>query len=338
MPGSLLQDILGSPREILDKITIVDAKKTPFLSGLDKAGSFANTNMHIEWPVDAEEEPSENAVPDGKDVDSFDNAEDQYGIIENRGQWSRRSGMVGKLAGKVQAQAGIKNKKAYAITKKLMQLKRDIEIRIAGDGSAAIGTKIAGNKSRSIGDYLSVTAQATYPVPAAFRTPTASVYSGALSAMTEATVQGIGESIFSVTGTKKDMALVCGTAIKKLFTGFGQTELGCTNVMSSIRVINQDASSRKLINTVDRWEGDFMNVEIIPTVWNAYLDASGVKQPTVTTKRGYFIDWERWAIRWAQMPDAEDLPNSGGGEKFLVDAIWTLVGYNPLDQGAILGS
>lgn len=338
MPGSLLQDILGSPREILDKITIVDAKKTPLLSGISKGDTFAKTNMHLEWPVDAEEEPGENAVPDGKDVENFDRADDSYAIIENRGQWSRRAGMIGKLAEKVQAQAGIPNKKAYAITKKLMQLKRDIEIRIAGDGTATVGTKIAGNKSRGMGDFLTATAQTVYPVPEAFRTPAASIYSGALSAMTEDSIQALGESIYNQCGTKKDMALVCGTAIKKAFTKFGQTQLSTDNVMSTVRVINQDAASRKLVNTVDRWDGDFFNLELIPTVWNAYLDANGAKQATVTSKRGYIIDWDRWAIRWAQMPDAEDLPYGGGGEKFMVDAIWTLIGLNPLDQGAIKAS
>ena len=50
----------GSQRDLLDAITMVDAKETPFMAMVPKVA--APINALYEWPVDIAEAPDDNAV------------------------------------------------------------------------------------------------------------------------------------------------------------------------------------------------------------------------------------------------------------------------------------
>lgn len=331
MPGQMAQDVVGSHRDLADVVTVVDAKETPFFSMVPKDRQVYS-NLLMEWPVDENEEPTENAVVEAKDVTEFDNALDKYAVLQGRMQWFRRSAMVGKLAQDVQNQAGIRDKKAKAVAKKIIQLKRDIEGRLCGDGDVVVGTGSVANKTRGVGSWINNSAQGVYPVPADYRPPAASIESTATASLTEANVQDVLESQYKQSGRKKTYSLICGTTLKKVFRDFQQTQFSDTNVASAIRVYNQDSASRKIVATVDTYEGDFGTYELIPSLWLAYWDANGATQAAVTGARGYSLDMFMWAIRNKQRIQARDLPDLGGGPRCLIDAICGLVCWNPLGE------
>ncbi len=202
----------GSQRDLMDAITMVDAKETPFMAMVSKG--TAPVNALYEWPVDKQETPGHNAVADGTAADiavaDFDNAQTSYDICSNRVQWFRRQAMVGKLAQNVQNQAGIKDHYAHAVTKKLTQLKRDAEVRFCADSifagtttsSTAVDTTVRlydarahsnsaatvaeggsgtaagatlGNRTRSLGEFINP-ANNEDAIPTAYKCPDGNVF------------------------------------------------------------------------------------------------------------------------------------------------------------------
>lgn len=340
MAGIYAQDIASfGQRDLLDVITSVDAKTTPLLSMFSKKDAKMGEDALVkEWPVDNEENPISNlnngyAVPEGADVGTFDNTNANYAILSNRIQWVRCAAQVGKLAMVTQNQAGVKNKKARAIKKKLTQLARTIETIIAGDGDSQVGTAVIGNKLKQVGSFLSTSQSGATAVPAAYTPPGAQVTTPTVSALTEANIQSILTSIFGQTGRNVTRQLVSGTALKAKFVDFTRTASG-TNAYSNVRVWNQDATSKKIVSVVDVFQGEYGVVELFPTLWNNYSYTTNLGD----VNRGYLIDQDRWSLDFKQQAQVMELPDQGGGPRFAADAVFTLVCYNPLDQAAIKGS
>ena len=412
----------GSQRDLMDAITMVDAKETPFMAMVSKG--TAPINALYEWPVDKQETPAHNAVADGTAADiavgDFDNAQTSYDICSNRVQWFRRQAMVGKLAQNVQNQAGIKDHYAHAVTKKLTQLKRDAEVRFCADsifagtttGSSAVDTTVRlydarahsnsstsvaeggsgtpagatlGNRTRSLGEFINP-ANNEDAIPDAYKCPDGNVFevdktgtthegtadsgdSGIetdkaapaplASALTESQVESVLQSIYEQTGKTQNLTLLCGPNLKKRFKDFTQTQFGSDSTSSSIRSYNADLKDKRIISTVDIYEGDFGTLELVPTLWNSYgfgasaLDTSapsggGFTQtgtfsgsdcvdPQLDGKTkgyGYVLDWDLIELRFNQMPQVQELPDLGGGRRFAVDMIAGLVVKNPLGLGA----
>ena len=417
----------GSQRDLLDAITMVDAKETPFMAMVPKGS--APINALYEWPVDKEETPGHNAVADGTAADiavaDFDNAQTSYDICSNRVQWFRRQAMVGKLAQNVQNQAGIKDHYAAAVTKKLTQLKRDAEVRFCADsiwagtttGSSAVDTTVRlydgrahsnstasvseggsgtaagttiGNRTRTLGEFINPNNNED-AIPSAYKCPDGNVFehkketgefespstddttgleadnadaAPLTTALTEAQVENVLQSIYEQVGKTQNLTLLCGPNLKKRFKDFTQTQFGTDGTTndasaSSIRSYNADLKDKRIISTVDVYEGDFGTLELVPTLWNSYGFGASSKDTSATAAQGftqtgtfsgsdcvdpqldgktkgygYVLDWNLIELRFNQMPQVQELPDLGGGRRFAVDMITGLVVKNPLGLGA----
>ncbi len=341
----------GSQRDLLDAITAVDSKNTPFFSIVPKGS--APTNILFEWPVDKQLAPVDSATIDGTDLahsntaasSDFDNAQGDYDVLSNRVQWFREQALVSKLTQDVQNQAGISNHKAYAVRKKLLQLKRIIETTMCADeftynsgsdtftADVVTGSSSAANRTRSLGTWID---DGNTNIPSAYRTPAASIESSATSAnLTEAEVNAVLQSIYEETGMNDVFTLICGPSLKSRFKDFTQTQFANDNVASAVKVFNQDMTTRKIVNTIDIYEGDFGTVELLPSLWlNHDLGYSNTNLGTSAKSRGYVLNTNLLEMRFNQMPKVTDLVDNGGGPRFAVDAIAGLCVKNPLGLGA----
>ena len=365
----------GSQRDLLDSITMVDAKETPFFSMAPKGS--APTNALFEWPVDVNETPGDNATADGTDLGDSDYVAGapttSYDVMANRVQWFRRQAKIGKLAQNVQNQAGIKDHYAYSVTKKLLQLKRDAEVRFcSANVSQNTGSSLyysaqvaantgsgstTGNKTRGLGEFLNPATDETSHIPASYKTPADSVigryHNGSAwtgtdtqaSALTEANVETVLQSIYEQTGKTQSLTLLAGPNLKKRFKDFTQTQFGSDATTadasaSSIRSYNADLKDKRIISTVDVYEGDFGILELVPTLWNNYGfsgDGTGTIDDQASGRNsgcGYVIDWDLIEMRFNQLPQVTELPDLGGGRRFAVDLIAGLAVKSPLGMGA----
>jgi len=141
------------------------------------------------------------------------------------------------------------------------------------------------------------------------------------------------ESIYQQTGQQKDFDLICGTAVKKLFTGFATYVPSAVSTVP-LRRFNQDASSKSIIATVDFWQGDFGSVKLILSTFMA-AGATGASAANIKNGRAYLIDWDQFELRYNRMPGYQENPNLGGGPRGYIDAVCGLVVYNPLGLGKI---
>ena len=123
---------------------------------------------------------------------------------------------------------------------------------------------------------------------------------------------------------------MCGPTLKRQFTNFTRTQFATTNVASSLRTYSSSAEDRKIVSTVDIFEGDFGGVVLMPTLWNAKFSSAAA-----IARRGYMILPDLFEQRFKRFPRVKKLENAGGGERFLVDAICTLVCKSPLPMAKL---
>lgn len=330
--GQLMQEVTGSERDLLDNLTVVMAGETPILATIGKGGK--SVNMDMEWPVDTYEKPRFNATPDGAPVTKTDNAFTKYAVLKNRMQWIRESAKVGKLAQNVQSQAGVPDKGAKALRKKMEQVWLNAECAFGSDQEYAVGDGVTGDVTRGMGAFIASGAQTTNPVDANYRPPAASINATATASLTEANVTAVVTSMWTQRKKRMNYATICGVNFKARFKDWQQFTAGTTNVATAIKTYNMDAEEKKIMSTVDIFETDGGVLELIPSFWLAQWGATGTDlAAAVQAARAYVIDPERWEVRWHQTPAKEDLANDGGGKRFMVDAIAGLVCFNPLDQG-----
>lgn len=328
MAGTLVQNVRGDQRALVDRVTLVNAQSYPIMASVNKGETI--NNVLYEWPVDKYEDAEDNAVVDGKDVDVFDDALSQYEVLSNRVQWLREEAMVSKLSQDVQNQAGVRDKRAYSVKKKIEKLWRDIESAFGSDNEMQVGTGTLPNKLRGLGVWIQNGAQTVNPVPAAYRTPSASIHTTALSNLTESAWQALLQSIWENSHDDITYTAFVGATLKRHITGYTNTSTGSTNVVAPVRTYEQMADTKKIVNVIDYYEGDFGRVELVPTRYNAKLTSTAAN-----TRRGYILSMKNVDLVWKQMPQVQPLPDLGGGPRFCVDAIVGLRLYNPLSHGKV---
>jgi len=388
----------GSNRDLLNAITLVDAKECPFMAMVPKAGGV--TNLNFEWPVDKELTADDNATIDGHDLQhgfssvntdgddesDFGHVLDQYAIMDNRVQWFRRAALVSKLTESATNLAGVANQRAFAVRKQLLALKRDMEVRLCADdipkttdevyynANAVTGSSTAGNKTRALGKFIDPYAAAG-DVPAGYVTPAASTLEtdatrndyatditddGTTTSvnLTEDQVNAVLQSVYEQTGKINTKTLLCGPNLKKRFKDYTAVTSGSTNSAVVARSYGASLADKKVISTVDAYEGDFGSIVLVPTLWNAFHgwssgNVSGTKghawagtDPDSNTagnqnegcnpnlSYGYLLDMDLVELRFHQLPQVQPLPNQGAGERFAVDAIAGLCVKNPLGLAA----
>jgi len=387
----------GSNRDLLNAITLVDAKECPLMAMIPKAGGV--TNLNFEWPVDKELTAEDNATIDGRDLQhgfdstntdgasesDFGHVLDEYAIMDNRVQWFRRAALVSKLTESATNLAGVANQRAYAVRKQLLALKRDMEIRLCADhipatggtkkgfydAGAVTGSSTKGNKTASLGAFIDDHDTAGI-VPAGYHTPAASVFDAdatdndaatvtngssataitTAAELTEDQVNGVLQSIYEQTGKISTKTLLCGPNLKKRFKDYTAVSTGSgTGAATVARTYGANLADKKVISTVDVYEGDFGTIQLVPTLWNAFNfpTASESGNPTKAISwsglgngaganpnlsYGYVLDMDLLELRFHQLPQVQPLPNQGAGERFAVDAIAGLCVKNPLGLGA----
>jgi len=326
----------GGREDLSNLIANVDARSTPFTSMAKKGKKPGNALMS--WQMDAFEDPKITGFVDGTDVDMtqasttetaanpvFVNPAANRVLASNYVQMFRRTFRVSSLANEIQVVAGVKSELANGIAKKLVELKRDMELVFLNDGDAQVD---AGGTTpyltKALGSFLDATGE-TGTCP---QQVDSNFYCNAREAtatttdLTEANVQDVLKTLFENSGTIRDYDLLLGTTLKRAFTNFTQSTLSATIGASPIKTFSQDAASKSFINAIDVFEGDFGRLRLHPSTFIA-------RGGTVTQAVGYVIPFEQAEIRYGKLPQIKELTDNGGGPARLIEAVAALVIHNP---------
>lgn len=324
MPATQEISQVGKREDLSNIVAIADAKNTPVTSMLRKGEKPKNTLY--EWQVDGYDTAKVTGVVDGKDVESYEDASAKRRRLQGRVQLFRRAPKVSKMAEEVSVVAGIPSEFDKAKAKKTIELKRDIETRILGDyESQADDGADDGYEFRGLGNWISNSAQTDLPVHVDYRTPTASIYSSALTDFDEDDLSALLQSRWGQTGTTDELMGFLGADVKRTISNFTRYDVDKSGT-GHVRMFNQDAQDALLFNKVDIYDGDFGRVELILSSF------------VPNAKRGYILDMRMLELRPHTNPYFRELEDRGGGRNGLIEAIVGLACLNPLAHAKIAAS
>ena len=328
MSQGLVHPATGLREDLADVISVIDQKNTPVTSRI-KAGSDLTNGSVFSWQADSYNDPSFDGVLTNADVTTFDDPAKNRVLLSGRAQKFRRSIKVDDFAQNVDNIAGVGKKKEMArgVSRALIELKRDMESAFCSSNDSQEQSGVNPYKTRGLGSWISSSAQTDLPVPASFRTPSASINTTATASLTESDVAAVLQSVYEQTGTIDTMDLVTGPNLKKRFSEFTRYSSG-SNTALSTRQYTASLNDRTVISTVDTYIGDFGTINLVPTLFNAKDAAAAVQ-----SARGYLLNMDMLESRYGRRPRFQELEDQGGGPRGLVDAIAALVCWNPKGLG-----
>jgi hypothetical protein len=319
---------VGKREDLADYISLVDAKDTPVTSMIPKGSKPGNTTFT--WQMDNMPAAVSTGTVDGVDVSSYSNLNSGRATQSNYIQIFQRVVRVSPLAVDVSNVAGLRDELAGQVAKGIKTIKRDIELTVCSTNDAQAD---AGGSTpyltKALGDFISTSGGSVFQVPAAFRTPSASVNTTATGSFTEADPQAVLTSIYGQTGSMKNYDCVVGTTMKRAFsnllftTGITTTSTGGVTGAgaTAVRTFSRDANAQTYVSSIDIFEGDFGTLKLHPSQFlpQAYY--------------GYVLDMDLLELRYANLPEVKELPDAGGGPIRMIRAVAGLIAKNPLGLG-----
>jgi len=305
---------ISNREDLSNELTLLAPEETPLLSLCAKGKS---SGTFSEWTADVLSAPSTAGISEGTDVTAFDDKFASRARLGNYTQIFRRDYIVSNLQQAVSS-VGPANV-AQAEAKSMRELKRDVEAAICSDNDRTVengaGTPYA---LRGLGDWLDSAGPSD--VPAAYRTPSASIQ---LSAPNETTFNDIIASIYTVNGEANNLTLIAGVALRKVISNFTRSSGAATS--EAVYTVNQDASAKKVTHAVSIYESDFGIVNVI----------NGNPACMPSANRGYVVNPKYLGFNTLIPMGSTRLENQGGGERGFVDMVGTLVCKHPGAHGKI---
>ena len=312
-PGSAV----SNREDLTDILTILAPQETPVLSSATKSKATATTH---EWTVDGLSAPVATGIAEGADVTSFADKFSGRARIGNQIQTLRRDYMVSNIQNAVDSVGPAKIAQAEA--KATREIKRDIEktlmsanVKASENGAGTVNTM------SGLDTYISSSGPAD--VPAAYRTPAASIHSS--GDFTETVLNNLITSNFRVSGTSNSLMLVADTALRRIISDFARLS-GSTDY--TVRSVNSESSSKKITLGVEMYESDHGMVSVV----NMNPDCA----PDTTNKDyGFLLNTDFYGVADLIGLGSTRLPDLGGGQRGFVDWTGTLVVNHPGAHGKI---
>jgi hypothetical protein len=308
---------VSNREDLSNELSILAPEETPILSLCGKGKASAT---YTEWTVDSLAAPATTGISEGSDVTSFSDKFADRARLGNYIQLMRRDYIVSNLQQAVTS-VGPANV-AQAEAKSMREIKRDIEATIASDNEMTVengaGTPYG---MRGLGKWIQSTAQATNPVPAAYRTPSGSIIASTLSESSFNTMIG---SIFAKNGEMNSLTLVANVALRQLISNFTRATPASAGVTYHV---NQDATSKQITLSVNLYDSDFGLVKIV--------NGNPSCMPTGSTNVGYVLNPKYLGFNTLIPMGATRLENQGGGERGFIDVAGTLCVKHPQAHGKI---
>ena len=296
---------IGNREDLSDIIYNISPTDTPFMSSIGK--EKAEGTLH-EWQTDALAAAATNAQVEGDEI-AF-TAVVPTKRINNRTQISRKSVIVSGTQDTVNT-AGRNQELAYQISKNAKELKRDMELVLCNNQSAAVGGAAAARTSSGLASWIqtNISAIGANGAVGGVDTPGILRTNGAQRAFTEAQLKGVAASCWNSGGDPSMIML--GSFNKQKLSGFtgGSTKM-------------TQADDKKLVAAIDIYESDFGSMTVVPNRFSRSRDVF-VLQP------------DMWAVAYLRDFQMIDLAKTGDAEKKAMLAEYTLVAKNEAANGAI---
>lgn len=303
---SLTYDVASNREDLMDVIYNVDPTDTPFIV---RAMQNSASAIKHEWPIDTLTAASpDNAVPEGDEATITDMTDPER--RDNYTQLSEKTPSVSSTQQAVDS-AGVDDYFDYQIVKATKEIRRDMESSLLANkakaaGSSGVARVLAGIEAWIATNYSTAT-DGTAPTGDGSNTRTAGT---TVAALTEDPLYSDNLAAIWENGGQPDLTMV-GSQNKKVISGFSGR---------ATRI--KEAEDRTLIATIDIYDGDFSQLEIIANRWQNVGSVFNLQS-------------DMWAVSYLQPVGWEYLAKRGHSDEALVSTEYTLEARNEKASGAI---
>ena len=298
---------IGNREDLSDIIYNISPTETPFISSIGKEKA---TGVLHEWQNDSLRAAAANAQVEGDEI-AF-TAVVPTTRVNNRTQISRTSVIVSGTQDTVNS-AGRNNELAYQISKSSKELKRDMEVVLTANQSAAVGGAAAARTSSGLTSWIqantSVGTNGANGAVGGVDTPGVLRTDGTQRAFTEAQLKDVVKQCWDSGGDPSMIML--GSFNKQKLSGF----TGGSTKMSQ-------ATDKTLVAAIDIYESDFGSMTVVPNRFSRSRDC-------------FVIQPDMWAVAYLRDFQMLDLAKTGDAQKKAMLAEYTLVSKNEAASGAV---
>lgn len=290
---------IGNREELSDIIYNISPTATPFMQN---AGRGKVDNVLFEWQTDAlASAVSTNQQIQGDDVASFD-AVTPTVRPGNYTEIGRKTLIVARTQQSI-VKAGRKDERAYQISKKGKELKRDMETSLLANKGASAGSSSAASLTGSLLAFLKTNIdKASDGVAPIYTTiPTDVWTNGTQRTFTETILKNVIQQCW-ISGAEPS-AIMVGALGKQSISGFaGVVELNSPQSKSGQATI---------IGAADTYVSDFGKLSVIPNRFQRARDA-------------FVLDWEFVEVDYLDSFRVEPLAKTGDADKAMMIAEYGL--------------
>lgn len=307
-------DALGNREDLQDKIYMVSPEKTPVVSSIRR---FTATQRLHEWQRDSLATPDkDNAVIEGDDRTGT--ALTATSRVANTVQLFDKVAVVSATQEKTKS-AGRGSEMKYQISKKMVELKRDIEAMVLSDNVAVAGNSTTARKSAGLGAmvYTNISHGGAGATPAhTSGLATTAQTPGTNRAFTETLLKTVLQSTYTASG--EFPSLISLTPSHK----------GTFSAFAGIAVNRYQVAKGKqgvIVGGADVYMSDFGELTAVPN----YVQA------TANANTAFILNPEYMGVAYLGGFKSEPLAKTGHTEKELVCAEACLVVTSETAQAAV---
>lgn len=297
-------DAVGNREDLQDKIYMTSPEKTPIVSAI---GRFKATQRLHEWQRDSLATPDkDNAVIEGDDRTGTALTPTQR--VANTVQLFDKVAVVSGTQAKTKS-AGRSSEMKYQISKKMVELKRDLEAMVLSDNVAVQGNSTTARKSAGLGAllYSNVSHGGAGATPAhTSGLATTAQTAGTNRAFAETQLKSVLQSIYTNSGEMPSIISLTPSH-KGIFSGF-------TGIAANRNEVKKGKQAT-IVGGADVYMSDFGELTVVPN----YVQA------TANANTAFILNPEHAGIAYLGGFKSEKLAKTGHTEKELVSVEACLV-------------
>lgn len=329
--GPLTESIQSNKRaEWDDFLHVVGAVKQPFLALLQTGKKPAQKITNWETD-DLDESGGYEGTMDGEDVTSYDHA--LRGNLKACAQWIRKPWKVSHFAELTESWA-VKNEVQYQKKKAQARLLNAIEqVCLSSQDTCIQSGESTPNRLRGVGSWIATSGQnSEFPIASELRVTSDCVYTDALADFDEDDLSDMLIAASILRDSPVTLDAFVGPALKAKMSDWGAHDPNASTTNVALRQFNQSAKDGEFIDTIDVFKFDAGTVRAHQS-YHLFRDrAAGARTAVTSNGGGYFLDMERWRIRFMDKVNHKDLPDLGGGPRGMYHATPVLVCGVPAGQ------
>jgi hypothetical protein len=307
-------DAKGNREDLQDKIYMVSPEKTPVVSAI---GRYTAKNTLHEWQRDSLASPNkDNAVIEGDDRTGTSLTATQR--VGNYTQLFDAVAVVTSTQEKIN-KAGRSSEMRYQISKKMTELKRDLEAAITSNNAAVAGDSSTARKLGGLGVLLYTNTSHGSGGSTTSHTsgaPTAAPTAGTARTFAESQVKTVMQSIYTNSGDMPSLVSLTPSH-KATFSGFSGIAVNRFNVKKGEQGV--------IVGGADIYMSDFGELTIVPNYVQASANPNNV----------FILNPDYAGVAYLQSYKSEPLAKTGHTEKELCSVECTLVVTSEKAHGKI---